>query len=94
MRVNIYAEELTQRVKIVRTKADTGREFVGLRFFLESSDKLHHEDGDDDSSAVTFWVRSAAKGYTPGDEEFLVCLLEKGISDLLELHQDEAVGRS
>ena len=94
MRVNVYAEELTNRVEVVRTKADTGREFCGLRFFLESSEKLHHESGDDDASAVTFWVRSTAKGYGPGDEKRLVTLLETGILALLKLKETEAIGDS
>jgi len=55
MRINVYAEELTDKVEQVETVADTGRKFFGVRFFLESSDKLHHTADDDDSSAVTFW---------------------------------------
>lgn len=34
MRVNIYAEEMTQRVSIIHKKID-GKEFTGLRFWLE-----------------------------------------------------------
>ncbi len=70
MRVNVYAEEMTERVEIV-----TKGEFTGIRFYLElpvalatppaklgaqpgiahiSGPFLHHA-GDDDSSAVTFW---------------------------------------
>lgn len=69
MRVNIYAEELTQRVEIVQKG-----EFTGLRFYLElpvtapvNDEKgnqvgntvyrgpFMHHPGDDDSAAVTFW---------------------------------------
>ena len=70
MRVNIYAEEMTQRVELVKKG-----EFTGVRFYLElpvalatppvklgaqpgithvSGPFMHHA-GDDDSAAVTFW---------------------------------------
>ena len=67
MRVNIYAEEMTDRVEIVEKTID-GQTFTGLRFYLElpvtvghpsSGDQVRgpflHRPGDDDSSAVTFW---------------------------------------
>lgn len=68
MRVNIYAEEITDRVEIITKRTEDG-EFTGVRFFLElpisvpSSGGHHvthrgpfiHRPGDDDSSAVTFW---------------------------------------
>lgn len=65
MRVNIYAEEMTDRVEIV-TKTIDGQEFTGLRFYLylpvsnSHEMKQHrgpfiHRPGDDDSAAVTFW---------------------------------------
>ena len=96
MRVNIYAEEMTQKVSII-SKVIDGQEFTGLRFWLElpvtigghganrgdgtypplgahrSVDGTEevfppingkvaqvagpfiHREGDDDSSAVTFW---------------------------------------
>lgn len=69
MRVNVYAEEMTQRVEIVQKG-----EFTGLRFYLElpvtvpvNDEKgnqvgntvyqgpFMHHPGDDDSAAVTFW---------------------------------------
>jgi len=66
MRVNVYAEEMTDRVEIVEKTID-GQLFTGLRFYLElpvtrgqmqvSGPFIHH-DGDDDSSAVTFWGKS------------------------------------
>lgn len=57
MRINVYAEELPneRRVERVQTTADTGRTFFGARIFLESSEYLHDEPGDDDRSAITFW---------------------------------------
>lgn len=71
MRVNIYSEELTDRVEIV-TKIVDGKEFFGLRFYLELPATLNdidgkpqqicgpfiHRAGDDDSAAVTFWSNS------------------------------------
>lgn len=75
MRVNIYAEEMTDRVEFV-TKTIDGKEFVGVRFYLylpvtvkdskvggpdEVRGPFLHRDGDDDSSAVTFWGKSSLK---------------------------------
>lgn len=73
MRVNVYAEEMTERVEIV-TKEIKGQKFTGLRLYLElpvtkyvkgQADIVQeikgpfiHGDGDDDSSAVTFWGKS------------------------------------
>ncbi len=64
MRVNIYAEEMTNRVMIISKTID-GQEFTGLRFYLELpatrpdgeqfAAPFIHRPGDDDSSAVTFW---------------------------------------
>lgn len=62
MRINIYAEELTDETTLVETVADTGRKFYGARIFLESSDKLHNTPEDDDRSAVTFWIPSTKVG--------------------------------
>ena len=74
MRVNIYAEEITDRVEIIRKGA-----FTGVRFYLHlpvtinpdlvangkepdnrSGPFIHHV-GDDDSAAVTFWGKAALK---------------------------------
>jgi len=68
MRVNIYAEEMTDRIEIISKEID-GHKFTGLRFYLELpvtvpkaivpsgevKGPFMHRDGDDDSSAVTFW---------------------------------------
>ena len=76
MRVNVYAEEMTQRVELVRKTAD-GHEFVGVRFYLElpvtvNAGKMEepvnvsgpfiHQIGDDDSAAVTFWGKRELRG--------------------------------
>ena len=71
MRVNVYAEEITNRVEIVEKNG-----FTGVRFYLELPVSLStpptglaphtagmtqmrgpfvHGPGDDDSAAVTFW---------------------------------------
>lgn len=63
MRVNIYAEELTDRVELISKEID-GRRFTAVRFYLELPATVDgkqyqgpfiHRPGDDDSSAVTFW---------------------------------------
>lgn len=63
MRVNVYAEEMTDRIQII-SKEIEGQEFTGLRFYLELpatvggkqyQGPFMHHPGDDDSSAVTFW---------------------------------------
>ena len=64
MRVNIYAEEMTDRIEIVEKVID-GQRFTGLRLYLylpvTTSDGSQirgpflHRPGDDDSAAVTFW---------------------------------------
>lgn len=64
MRVNVYAEEMTDRVQVIAKTID-GVRFTGVRFYLElpatDSDGFQHQGpfmhqpGDDDSAAVTFW---------------------------------------
>jgi len=63
MRVNVYAEEMTERVEIISKEID-GQTFTGLRLYLELPATVNgqqhqgpfmHRPGDDDSSAVTFW---------------------------------------
>lgn len=64
MRVNVYAEELTEQVEII-SKEIEGQVFTGLRIYLHLpvtlrngdhvSGPFMHHPGDDDSSAVTFW---------------------------------------
>ena len=69
MRVNIYAEEMTERVEIISKKID-GHTFTGLRLYLylpvsvprhaelgydNVQGPFIHREGDDDSSAITFW---------------------------------------
>lgn len=63
MRVNIYGEELTNRVELISKKVD-GYTFYGLRFYLKFPNQpwwIHRKvDGeeDDDSTAITVWAQS------------------------------------
>jgi hypothetical protein len=62
MRVNIYNEELTDRVKfLTRTVEATGATFYGIRFHLASPKELHNSQGDDDTPAVTFFADNTEK---------------------------------
>jgi len=85
MRVNVYAEEMTDRVEIIAKEID-GHSFTGLRFYLElpatvngenvSGPFIHHP-GDDDSGAVTFW----------GKQNLRVMLRQA--LDLLDAHYEQ-----
>ncbi len=66
MRINVYAEELTNDCEIV-TKTVTDdefgtRTFYGIRVYLKSPPELHHSEEDDDRSAITFWVPWTLQG--------------------------------
>ncbi len=70
MRVNIYAEEMTDRIELIEKEIE-GQTFRAVRFYLElpvthvpptedeegvySRGPFIHRPGDDDSAAVTFW---------------------------------------
>lgn len=63
MRVNIYAEEMTDKIEIIEKEVE-GNKFTAVRFYLELpvvvkgkqyKGPFMHRPGDDDSSAVTFW---------------------------------------
>ncbi len=73
MRVNIYAEEITDRVEII-SKEINGQTFTGIRFYLYlpvtipvgqgvtvHRGPFQHHQGDDDSAAVTFWGKQDAR---------------------------------
>ena len=58
MRINVYSEEIDfdRPVELVhKVAADTGLRFFGLRVWLKATVDLHHDEIDDDTSAVTFW---------------------------------------
>ena len=61
VRINVYSQELTRDVEIVSKPADTGIVYHGVRIYLASPDVLHHTPGDDDRSAITFWIPNAAR---------------------------------
>lgn len=79
MRVNIYAQELLNKLEVTSaTAANTGASFRGIRFYLKShEDLVPPKHPDDDSSAVTFWVPSGKNGYQAGDELLLVYLFKE-----------------
>lgn len=64
MRINVYAEEMTDRVELIEKEID-GEVYTGLRLYLYMPVTDHegvqhkgpflHRPGDDDSSAITFW---------------------------------------
>lgn len=86
--MNVYSDELTSRLEIVERKTEAG-EFIGLRIYIETPVTLKNEhgmkqivrgpfekiDGDDDTSAVTLWVRSDAP-------DMLLKLLRKAALEL------------
>lgn len=63
MRVNVYSEELTDDIVLIEKRDIVGEDgdpvtFYGVRWYLESSPKMHVTPHDDDRSAVTFWFRA------------------------------------
>ena len=62
MRVNVYSEEITERVELKKKQAtNTSAWFYGLHFFLRSPEELHHSSADDDTSAVVLWSDAPEK---------------------------------
>lgn len=59
MRINVYSQELTKEIEHVEKTADTGITYHAIRMYLASPDVLHHAPGDDDRSAITFWIPNA-----------------------------------
>ena len=68
MRINIYSEELTDEVEVVKKDVTDelygDRSFYGVRLYLKSPEELDYSPEDDDRSAVTFWVPATNKGKT------------------------------
>lgn len=57
MRINVYSQELTSEVKTIEKESNTGLVYSAVQLMLHSSPMLHHPPGgDDDRSAVTFWL--------------------------------------
>ena len=70
MRVNVYGEELTDRIELVEKSVDEGGEvytFYGIRIWLKFPNQdwwIHRKVNgilDDDSSAVTIWATNKNK---------------------------------
>lgn len=92
MRVNVYAEEMTDRIEIIEKEID-GQKFEALRFYLYLPTTIHqgttmeqnvqgpfiHRENDDDSAAVTFWSRGKLRQ-----------LLQKAIQMLDDHHAAKA----
>lgn len=107
MRVNIYAEEMTNRIEIIEKEID-GIKFEACRFYLylpasyvvgspgrvnageiipadiktqaplQLQAPFIHREGDDDSSAVTFWSRGKLRE-----------ILQQAIEKLDEYHANK-----
>ncbi len=71
MRVNVYGEELTDRIEVVTKQVTEGEGvtqsvyvFYGIRFWLKFPNQdwwIHRkvdQEEDDDSTAITFWGQS------------------------------------
>jgi len=65
MRINVYAEEITDNVELINKD---GR--IGVRFWMhlpvtlgtaQVQGPFMHKPGDDDSSAITFWGKRELK---------------------------------
>lgn len=64
MRINVYAEEISNDIEIIEKTTPDG-DFTGLRMFMylpvtlpngeQAAGKFMHHPGDDDSAAITFW---------------------------------------
>lgn len=90
MRVNVYAEELTDRVELIRKAPSDEMDlpnFYAVRLYLGFP--FMHREGDDDSSAVTFWVPWTRKGGHDFDR--LISIL-RSMATAVEMARDEAEG--
>lgn len=61
MRINVYSQELTNEVVVIKKESNTGLTYSAVQMILHSSDKLHQPPEDDDRSAVTFWLPKSRK---------------------------------
>lgn len=71
MRINVYSQELTDEVSLIKKLSNTGVTYSAVQFILHSSEKLHHPPLDDDRSAVTFWLPKSLKNRRMLREAFL-----------------------
>lgn len=89
MRVNIYGEEITNRVEIVN-KSVNQRTFVGIRFYIKSPSELHHSLEDNDESAVTFWAPWTKKNGH--DLQLLYEMMYDGCQAVIKLRAEKDKG--
>lgn len=61
MRVNLYSQELTDEVELIRQKSNTDVTYSAIRWYMHSSSRLHHPPEDDDRSAATIWLPKSPK---------------------------------
>lgn len=73
MRINVYGEEIRDKVELIKKAVDQ-RLFVGVRIYLESSPRLHHSDNDNDETGITFWAPWTKKNGN--DVEIIARVLE------------------
>lgn len=95
MRINVYAEELTEDTELVtKTVADDKfgtRTLYGVRMYLDSPPSLHHSPEDDDRSAITLWVPwTREDGHRFDDLAYVLDALADRLSDA---RVDAAKGR-
>ncbi len=80
MRINVYAEELTDNRPVARVRKyveETDTTYFGARIYLESASVLHDDILDDDRSAITFW----------GPREKVAALLRKAADTMDKQHE-------
>jgi hypothetical protein len=56
VRINVYSQELTKEVSLVKKTSENGVEHFGVRLFFDGSPRLHNRPDDDDRSAITYWL--------------------------------------
>ena len=56
MRINVYSQELTKEVALVEKTGANGDTHMGVRIFFDGSPRLSNGPGDDDRSAITYWL--------------------------------------
>lgn len=84
MRINIYAEEITNEVDII-SKTVNQELFYGVSLYLHSPKELHSGTSDDDRNAITLWVPWTKKGgYKP---EGVILALEEMTNQLTSYTQ-------
>lgn len=88
MRLNVYSQELITEhlhvqddpegaflpgiLELVTQLADTGVTYSAVRMYLHSPEQLHCHPGDDDRSAITFWLPKSVER-----REFLAARFEQ-----------------